>query len=824
MGRKQKSKRSNRPRAKGESPLSPQQAPSRSSRLASRLLARWDLIAAPITALVLVGFQLFQGEYFLGSGTDIVSLQHPLHVFATAWMKQGILPLWNPFIWGGSPFQAGVHGYLYPGWWSGMFLPSGLDIKVGILLHAAIAAAGGTWFARARVTHRPASYLSGIVYGLSAFFIVHLYAGHRVMAATACYLPWIAGVLLRGAFDKRRFLMGVATSGLMMLAGHYQIIFIGMGGLLLFVLLEGAVAGKWRRDSKGALFEIGRPFTRWLLLLGGGALIASVQLIPMAAAIGLSQRPGGDPTFAASHASAPINLLTYLLPNLFGNREEVPFVGNWDFWESLGYIGVIPFALVLLSPIALPWKRVLPALLVMLAATLVALGDHTPVFGIYLASVPGADLFRAPGRFALLPTLLGALLAAEMLDAWMSNAISRRRRRIVLVAVWVIAMGIPLALLGVFSLDLSGFAPWLMTAAGGETVHQLSAGEWDALTTVASEDILKAVLLLVGFAVLWSLSHRFPSQAKTVAALLVLVVVLDLAHFGGRFLKTGPARYFHLPDDLTVFLEENASPGLRIIPPASSLWQDFPAMHAIGNPGGYDIFLDRRYARYLNRASGNPLDTFISIDRIRRGSRLIRHLGPEYLLTHRPLRNGQNPFVSGFDWVTAYQRVGNVFVYKNKEEPKRVALAHRLEIVEDELETYRRMEQESFDLAGTVLVEEKPPAGFTLPALPPEGTEEKAVITLLEPNRVEISVTAAGDAVLVLSDTLQPGWSAAVDGHPVPMVHANRVMRALPVPEGAHRVTMTYRPASFIAGLMVSLVTILFGLAWARQPFFQRRG
>lgn len=773
--------------------------------------------------MLLMGFHLFQGEYFLGSGTDIVSLQHPLHVFATSWMKQGVLPLWNPYIWGGVPFQAGVHGYLYPGWWTGLVLPSGLDIKVGILLHSAIAAAGGVWFARSRVTHRTASYCSGIVYALSAFFVLHLYAGHRVMAATACYLPWIAGVLLRGRADKRHLLVGVVASGLMMLAGHYQIIFIGMGGLLLFILLEGAFAAPWRENPMAAASGLRRPLFLWLFLLAGGALIAAVQIIPMAATVGLSQRPGGDPAFAASHASAPLNLITYLLPNLFGNRVDAPFVGSWDFWESLGYIGVIPFVLVLLSPIALPWKRVFPALSVMAAAILVVLGDHTPIFNIYLALVPGADWFRAPGRFALLPTLLGALLSAEMLDVWIVGSLSHRRRRLLLFAVWALALGIPLTLYGVFALDMSGFAAWTKSVVEGETVQSISNDGWATLSTVASADLAKTGMLLAGFAVLWSLGQRYPSRVTAVAALLAIIVVLDLAHFGGRFLKTGPARYFHLPQEIAAFLEAHRTPGLRIIPPASSVWQNFPAMHAIGNPGGYDIFLDRRYARYMNRASGNPLETFISIDRVRRGSRLIRHLGPRYLLTYHPHRNGQNPFISGFDWVKAHQRVGDVYIYENRDAPKRVVLAHRIEIVADELAAYQRMEQESFDMAATVLLEEKPSPDFPPPEPLPDGATESATITRMGPNRVEIAVTAATDAVLVMSDTLQPGWSARVDGLPVPMVHANRVMRALPVPKGAHLVTMTYLPSSFIVGLMITIMGILAGWAWAGWPPFRKK-
>ena len=145
-----------------------------------RLYGHLDLIAAGLTAFLFVIHLFFDGGYFLGSGTDIVALEHPLHVFATSWMARGVLPLWNPFVFGGIPFQAGVHGYLYPGWWTGLLLPTGLDIKVGIALHLVLAAVGATWFARSRVSSGAATYLAGVTFALSAFFMAHLFAGHRL--------------------------------------------------------------------------------------------------------------------------------------------------------------------------------------------------------------------------------------------------------------------------------------------------------------------------------------------------------------------------------------------------------------------------------------------------------------------------------------------------------------------------------------------------------------------------------------------------------------------------------------------------------------------
>ena len=520
-------------------------------------------------------------------------------------------------------------------------------------------------------------------------------------------------------------------------------------------------------------------------------------------------RTGGDPDFAASFSSAPINLLSYGLPNLFGNRVEAPFVGDWSYWESLGYIGLIPLLLVLVAPVALPKHRAWPGIIVITASLVVALGAHTPLFDIYLSLIPGADLFRSPGRFCLLVTLLGSLLAAEVLDRWIAGSLSPRRKTVTLAMVWGIALLVPLSAWQVFSLDMTGFVSWIEAHINSQSHQTLQTADWSKLTDLAGQDVAKATLVLLGTAVVLTFSARFAARAKIAGALMVAVAVFDLFHFGQRFFTTGPASHFHMPPRVVDTLIADKDPGLRIIPPAEKKWYNFPAAHAVGNPGGYDIFLDRRYARYINRSKMKPLDRFVALERIRHGSPLIRHLGPKYLLTLHPLRNGRNRFISGYDWVEKYKEIDGIYIYKSRTEPKRVALAHRLEVISDEEQTYRRMERYDFDLQEVVLIEASPPKEFTRPKPRNPNAEEHARISLLEPNRVEISVEAASDAVLVMSDTLLPGWEARVDGEEVPMIHANRVMRAVPVTKGEHTVVMTYLPGAFVIGLVISISAIL---------------
>lgn len=773
-------------------------------------LRRWitthaDLVGCAWVVGAFVAPLFSTAEPFVGSRTDMLSMQLPLHEFAMEWMRRGVLPLWNPHLFGGVPFQAGAHGYLYPGWWTGLILPAELDIKVGIWLHLSLAALGGAYFARGRVRSRWASALAGITFALSAFFAVHLFAGHRVMLATAAWLPWLAGGLDRMLRGRGGRATAIASAGLMWLAAHYQMIFISLGGVLLFFLLE-ALCGE--RSWTGPRWrEAGRRLLRWGVLAMAGALLAAVQVLPALRTASLSQRAEGGPVFAASFSSAPANLWTYLIPDLFGNRFDAPHIGAWSYWESLGYVGLLPLGLVLFACVVLPWRRWLPAALVMGLALLVAQGAHTAFFRFYLMLVPGAELFRAPGRACLLVTWLAGWLAAMALDAWLGGRIGRARFAAGVASVALLAAATGALLPGLDPADPAGLQAALTSP---DSIGRL--GPQGLAQLDVRGDTLVASLLLATTTLLLLAAGNAPRRGGLVAALLLALHAGDLFRFGQRFLVTAPAASFEIPAAAVELVRREAGPAARII--TEGPWPDLPVPHGIGTPGGFDIFVDQRYARYLNRSQQRPLDYFFSRERNLIGSPLIRHLGVPFLLASQPLRNGWNDRFRDYPWFEPVGRVDRVFVHRDLRPAPRATLVHRVELAIYELEAYRRMESPDFDLRRVALLDAEPPAEFAQVEPAPPGARERASIVRYEPNRVEIEVQAATAAVLVLSDVLQPGWRARVDGQPAPLVHANRVMRAVPVPPGSHRVVMTYLPRTFVLGALVSAIALasLLGL------------
>ena len=132
----------------------------------------------------------------------------------------------------------------------------------------------------------------------------------------------------------------------------------------------------------------------------------------------------------------------------------------------------------------------------------------------------------------------------------------------------------------------------------------------------------------------------------------------------------------------------------------------------------------------------------------------------------------------------------------------------------------------AWDPLQTVLVET--PTSSVFGASMVRGSAD---VTRHEPNRVDVKTASVGPAILVLSENHYPGWRAYVDGKSVDVIRVNYNLRGVAVPAGNHLVEFVYRPKSVLAGLAVSLLTLLSLLFWwsrARrrdfQPIFWDRG
>jgi hypothetical protein len=160
---------------------------------------------------------------------------------------------------------------------------------------------------------------------------------------------------------------------------------------------------------------------------------------------------------------------------------------------------------------------------------------------------------------------------------------------------------------------------------------------------------------------------------------------------------------------------------------------------------------------------------------------------------------------------------GDVKVYRNLDGMQRVYLAGELAAVADQdaaLELLRTQ-------AGRVTVVEG-----TLDGAQPAAPGDRAEIVAYAPERVEIVTHSAAPALLVLSDSLYPGWTATVAGALAPIKAVNGLFRGVVVPAGEQRVIFTFAPTGWRAGLWLAgggVILLLLALGGAGRVRQARR-
>jgi len=96
------------------------------------------------------------------------------------------------------------------------------------------------------------------------------------------------------------------------------------------------------------------------------------------------------------------------------------------------------------------------------------------------------------------------------------------------------------------------------------------------------------------------------------------------------------------------------------------------------------------------------------------------------------------------------------------------------------------------------------------------GTE--ATVETYEPERVVLSADPERDAVLVLTDTWDPGWRATVDGQPATVLRADHALRGIRLGPGKHRIEFSFEPSWLLPGAIVSISSLAVMGLWAATP------
>jgi hypothetical protein len=93
-----------------------------------------------------------------------------------------------------------------------------------------------------------------------------------------------------------------------------------------------------------------------------------------------------------------------------------------------------------------------------------------------------------------------------------------------------------------------------------------------------------------------------------------------------------------------------------------------------------------------------------------------------------------------------------------------------------------------------------------------------------DPDRLVLDAEASAPAFVVIADAYFPGWTASIDGRPVPIHRVDHLLRGVALPPGRHRLTMSYEPSGWRPSVRVSRAawTLWIVIAVAAAAFTRR--
>lgn len=726
---------------------------------------------------------------------DGAAQYYPWRLFAGEWLRAGLLPLWNPHEFCGTPFLANAQSaLLYPLNLLFWVLPTWRAFGWSAALHLSL----GGWFMylflRSLGAGRFGGLFGAICFMFGGFLITWMHLPTLVQVGIWLPLAWFA---IERFFQSGRARWAAATGavlGMAVLAGHpHMAVYVTLGAGLYFL---ARAFGRAEGRNRLVLAIVGG-----LVIILTAGLLSAGQLLPTAEFVRYGHR-GGAGTYQGYLVWAMPwqNLTTLLLPDFFGNPAQGNYWGKGNYAEYAGYAGILP---LLFAGFAL-WRRRgrVVWFFAALAAVglLVALG--TPLTELFYHAIPPLRRAGGAARIIYLYTACIAVLGGLGAD-WVARSLASARR------VWPAAIAGSVAMLVLALVLAAGTWRSEPTLAGVSFAAAIS----DAAVNLV---VLVAMLAVTVFA-LWAVT-RGKLNRRPALLLLLALLTADLFVFGQGYSRTAPRRDVYPATPETDFLHEQGAE-TRVLPitlswPASELPQAlyarrgaswFPEsalppnsamVYGLRDAQGYDSVYLAHYrdllAVALDQDPSPPANGNMVVGKPGFRLDLLTVLGVSYVISPQPLSEPGLRRVPGL----------TVPVYALPIRPPRAWLTGAAVVVNDRREALDLLRSGEFLTLPPEIIVDPRRADSVLAATGPASVR----LVGETPDRVEFDTETAGMRFLILDDTYYPGWRVRVDGVERPMQLANAAFRAVEVAPGEHRVVFRYEPASFRVGLFLTLL------------------
>ncbi len=779
----------------------------------------WAALTCVIVTM-LVAWPALSGGFLVNPHSDQYIAGYPFRNFAAEMLRAGNgFPQWNPYLQGGMPYVAAMHGDIfYPTFLLRMMLPTDVAMTWGFIIHTMLAGFFTIGFLRSVGMGLLPASVGGVAYMLSGQLASFPSPGHDGKLFVSALLPLTLWMLVNGVRDGRMWAWGALAIvvGLGVLSPHPQLLqylLLTAGAFALFIALKpGAVkslGGSAVRPAASKAVGDSAPVKnsgvpRLGLALGAiviGFLIGAAQFLPVFEYVDWSPRSGGKGYDYASSYSMPLEeTINMWLPQFSGILDSYWGANRIHFHSE--YLGVAVILLAVAGLAGGVHKHARAHAWFWLGTAIVTLfwawGGNTPFYQLVYAIVPGSKFFRAPSTILYVVSFATAMLAAFGAERLIAGKLGQR-----------FVIGAASAGLLTAVLASAGFFTRLAEAVAWNVavVPRIDA---NAPAVVAGGWRVAIIALAVAGLAFLSSKRKLPVRAVGVA--LIAVVALDLFSVGRHYwLFSEGADTIYASDAAIDYMSAQPEPG-RVValafeggdPPAPRdpfMGGSALMAHHIRDVQGYHGNELGRYQTLMATAgtgglTGNP--------------NLWALANIQYLYTNLP----ELPLdgVEKLAGPTRNAAGSTVHLYRLPGENP-YAWVVPLRVKADDESTLATVLDPRFDLKRAVLfatdASVQAPNADQVSELP-EPLAVSAKVTRYEPGSVDLTLEGVvpEGATLVISENYYPGWTATVDGVQAPIGRADYVITGVALPAGAKSVELRFDNPKNATGRLITLLAL----------------
>ena len=249
---------------------------------------------------------------------------------------------------------------------------------------------------------------------------------------------------------------------------------------------------------------------------------------------------------------------------------------------------------------------------------------------------------------------------------------------------------------------------------------------------------------------------------------------------------------------------ENSKAFMRLFPSTNVLW-NIPSMGAcLALPLARQQLIQPKMQMEIMGTDSNPP-----------GTRLIDYLGVRFLsLESIPKTSDLKPLITD-----------NIIIMENIYAAHRIQSFTRYELANSAEDALNRLKQSK---KPTLILEPPFNKKETIKGLPVSTAINISNALEISSSKItnveyEFNVHARKPVWLFIADANYPGWQAEIDGHSTPVYSAQVLGKAVFVPSGIHKITVEFKPRSFMIGLFLMFLTLLILLIFGIHHVYSKR-